>query len=46
MKTSKLSALVLVLGLIMALTGNLQAAAPQYRYHTTGQGRRCGNRRQ
>jgi probable HAF family extracellular repeat protein len=38
MKTSKLSAVVLILGLIMALSGNLQAAAPQYNYYTTGQG--------
>ena len=38
MKTSKLSAVVLILGLILALSGNLQAAAPQYKYYTTGQG--------
>ena len=38
MKISKLSAVVLILGLILALSGNLQAAAPQYNYYTTGQG--------
>jgi len=37
MKTSKLLLLVLTLGLIMGLSGGLQAA-PQYRYYTTGQG--------
>lgn len=38
MKSSKLSAVVLILGLILALSGNVQAAAPQYNYYTTGQG--------
>lgn len=38
MTTLKLLALVLTLGLIMILPGGLQAAAPQYRYYTTGQG--------
>jgi probable HAF family extracellular repeat protein len=38
MKISKLSAVVLILGLIMALSGNVQAAAPRYNYYTTGQG--------
>lgn len=37
LKTSKLLVLVLTLGLIMGLAGNLHAA-PQYRYYTTGQG--------
>jgi probable HAF family extracellular repeat protein len=38
MKTSRLPTLVLILGLTMLLSGNLRAAAPHYRYHTTGQG--------
>ncbi len=38
MKISKLSAVVLILGLVLALSGNVQAAVPQYNYYTTGQG--------
>jgi probable HAF family extracellular repeat protein len=38
MKTFKLSAVVLILGLTLALSGNVRAAAPQYNYYTTGQG--------
>ena len=38
MKISKLSTVVLIIGLIMSLSGNVQAAAPQYNYYTTGQG--------